>query len=334
MSLRIGWYVHHHGAGHLTRARVVGRALAARGHEVTLLGSRLRDVPAALGRLDLPMDDEGVDPRRDEVTAGGRLHWAPLRHSGFRGRGASLAAWVADQGPDLLVVDVSVEMAMLGRLLGVPVVVVAQPGERTDEPHRAVYDIASAVLAPWPAGWSQLVAPHLANARAEVVEVGGISRLAAPAGVPATERQGVVLAGGEGFDDPDLADRITASVPGLRWQVLDGRTWVDDLAPVLAAAEVVVAHCGQNAVADIAAIGRPTLLLPQERPFADQDRLATALAARGLARIVVRDRQRDPLTHWAAEVEASRVLPSRWEQWRTEGAVDRAAELVERVGRG
>lgn len=330
--MRVGWYVHHHGSGHLTRARTVGHALVSLGHDVTLLGSRLGSVSAPFAGLPLAMDTEGVDPHLDDPSAGGRLHWAPLRHSGFRDRMVQIAQWVQEWRPDVVVVDVSVEVGLLGRLLGVPVVVVAQPGDRGDEPHRAVYDMATLVLAPWPVGWSSRLAPHLADARSEVVEVGGISRLGP--GREGATKGGVVLAGADGFDDPELVHRVTTAAHHLTWTVLDGRVWVDDLATVLAGAEVVVAHAGQNAVADLAAADRPALLLPQRRPFAEQDRLAEALASRGVAPMVSRSAQADPATDWGAKIAGAQGAPSRWEQWGTSGAAGRAAALVEEVARG
>ena len=39
--MKVGWYVHHHGSGHRTRAMLVGRRLATHGVDVTLLGSEL-----------------------------------------------------------------------------------------------------------------------------------------------------------------------------------------------------------------------------------------------------------------------------------------------------
>ena len=49
-----------------------------------------------------------------------------------------------------MVVDVSVEVAILVRLLGVPVVVMAMPGDRIDAPHDLVYQAADHILAAWP----------------------------------------------------------------------------------------------------------------------------------------------------------------------------------------
>ena len=70
-------------------------------------------------------------------AAHGVLHWAPHHDAGLRGRMALIAQWVADVHPSAAVIDVSVEVAALLRLLGVPVVVVAMPGERIDAPHDA-----------------------------------------------------------------------------------------------------------------------------------------------------------------------------------------------------
>ncbi|MBE8147287.1 hypothetical protein IOD13_18960 [Brevibacterium casei] len=47
-----------------------------------------------------------------------------------------------------MVVDVSAEVVLLSRLLGVPVTVIAQAGERTDAAHRQAYALADALLVP------------------------------------------------------------------------------------------------------------------------------------------------------------------------------------------
>ncbi|PZO98888.1 MAG: hypothetical protein DI618_10280, partial [Dermacoccus nishinomiyaensis] len=176
--MRIGYYVHHHGRGHATRAGVIGAELTRRGHVITYLGSgALPDGDqVALGSDADEADAPFVDP-----DAGGRLHWAPLG-GGYAERSAQIAAWVTQARPDVVVVDVSVEVSALVRLLGVPVVVVAQPGRRDDAPHALAFDLAAAVLAPWPARLD--VAPHLERHRDKTVEVGGLSRFAGHAAGP------------------------------------------------------------------------------------------------------------------------------------------------------
>ena len=63
---------------------------------------------------------------------------------------ADIAGWIDRAQPELVIVDVSVEVALLSRRMGVPVIVVALPGERTDPAHRLGYDLAEAILACWP----------------------------------------------------------------------------------------------------------------------------------------------------------------------------------------
>ncbi|WP_199812616.1 MULTISPECIES: hypothetical protein [unclassified Streptomyces] len=141
----IGYYVHHHGSGHLHRARSIA---AHSPFPVTGLSS----LPAPQGWpgpwVSLPRDDDGDPATFGDVTAGGRLHWAPVLHAGLRGRMARIAEWVAATSPALLVSDVSVEVALLARLLGTPTAVAAMRGERGDAPHRTAYDLAELLLAP------------------------------------------------------------------------------------------------------------------------------------------------------------------------------------------
>ena len=68
----------------------------------------------------------------------------------MRQRSALVAQWLDTSRCQLLVVDVSVEMLVLGRLCSVPTVAMSMRGRRLDRPHALGYDVASAILAPWP----------------------------------------------------------------------------------------------------------------------------------------------------------------------------------------
>ena len=141
----IGYYVHHVGAGHLNRARAVARRSA---HTVVGMSSvpAPPDWPGPWVRL--ARDDSGsraVDP-----TAGGHLHWVPEGDDGLRQRMATLSSWIESARPDVLVSDVSAEVALLARLHGVPVVSVVLPGRRGDRAHRSAYAVSSALVAAWP----------------------------------------------------------------------------------------------------------------------------------------------------------------------------------------
>ncbi|MDM7955728.1 MAG: glycosyltransferase, partial [Blastomonas sp.] len=139
----IGYYVHHHGAGHLARARVIRDATSL---PVTLLGSRIGAEGIALADDRL---DHGFDGRDHADNRPESLHYAPLDHQGIRSRVARISAWIEHARPALMIVDVSVEVAMLARLASVPVVYIRLNGQRDDPAHLEAFRGARALIAPF-----------------------------------------------------------------------------------------------------------------------------------------------------------------------------------------
>lgn len=317
----IAWYVHHHGRGHLTRL------LAVRPHvrdEVVVLSSLPAPdpLPARTRWVPLPMDDaveDGRDPAASDPTAGGLLHWVPLHHAGHAARMATIAATL--QTADVVVVDVSVEVTVLARLLGRRVVLVTQPGERTDPAHAMGRALADVVIAPWPA---------TDDAAIDVHHVGGISRFEGRARLGARE-PATVLALGGGTSDGEwqaMVERARAATPHWRWSVAGPGRWLDDPWHALTTADVVVSAAGQNAVADLAAAHAHAVVVPRPRPFDEQHATAARLAADGLA--VVADAA---TTSWPALLAQASASRPDWSRWRVEGAAARAATAIERAAR-
>ncbi|EAP98138.1 hypothetical protein JNB_14278 [Janibacter sp. HTCC2649] len=352
--MKVGWYVHHHGAGHRTRAAVVGAELVNRGADVTLLGSDLdrqgahdRSLHTVLLAMDAPLA-EGATESDCDVTVRGTMHWAPLWHNGFQERMTTIARWIQVEEPDVFVVDVSCEVAVLVRLLGVPVVIVAQPGDRRDGAHSAALDAASAVLAPWPSWATDQLwrRPETASADPRihsVVAVGGISGRAdhgpAPDGdlsSPASGRErprGLMLTGSEGFDDPDLPAVIARAVPEVDWTVAGAGVWVPDVHKELADSAIVVTHAGQNAIADVAGSRTPAVVVPQRRPFDEQAHMGNLLGSSGMAHVVGADDLEG--ADWRELVHQARAAGGQgWEKWGCHGASARAASLIEVVAGG
>ena len=84
--MTIGWYVHHHGAGHRTRMAAVRPHL----DDVVVLSSLPGGADDAW--VHLAADDDG-EPR--DVTAGGTLHWDGRRYqvrASLTGGTASMSA--------------------------------------------------------------------------------------------------------------------------------------------------------------------------------------------------------------------------------------------------
>lgn len=334
MSVRLGWYVHHHGRGHLVRMLAIARELDA---EITCFSSldQPDELPSHCTWITLARDDdldaESGDPRRSRPTAEGLLHWAPVGHGGHRSRMATIARTLESTPVDAFVVDVSVEVALLVRLLGVRPILVAQPGCRTDPPHQLGYSAAEAIIAPWPE--SIVDAPGLDPFLAKTVFTGGISRFDGRPRATDDDRAGVVLLGGRGGHDvsDEEIDRAVAA-SGHPWQVIGARqeAWAADPWESISAASVVVSWAGQNGIADLAAADARAVVIAQERPFDEQRSTAAALDRTGLA--VVAD-EWPPPERWPGLLDAARALTPDWQRWRVPGAARRAADAISAVAR-
>lgn len=323
----IGWYVHAHGGGHLQRLQCIAEHLKT---PVTVLSSLPR-TPAVDASVqawvqlpsDLPLGGEL------DVTAGGTLHWAPRHHPGLRARMAGIAAWVAAEQPSLVVADVSVEVAVLVRSMGVPVVVAAMRGERSDRAHRTAYDVADALLAPWPA---ELPEPWPQQWLDKTWHVGALSRFDGLPARPVPGERRVAVLWGQGGSQVTGADVhvARAATAGWTWDAcgLPGAPWVQDPWALLQAADVVVTHAGQNALAEVAAARRPAVVVPQQRPHREQVANARALARGGLA--VVCDTWPAPEQWPAVLAQAAARDGGAWQAWSDGSGAARAAALLDR----
>lgn len=338
MTGTIGWYIHHHGGGHLARFRAVRPHVDA---DVVCFSS-LREpenLPARTRWVQLQRDDlgRGSGSPSAEPTANDRLHWAPLQDPGHRHRLARIAH-ESLTGLTTMVVDVSVEVAVFARLLGLRVVLFTQPGDRTDAPHELAFGIADRIVAPWP---EALYAPaHLRGA--DVVYVGGITRFDGRNGNPAprrpdtTDRSDVLVFAGSGGTTVTRGsiDEAAAAAPGTSWTAigLDDDSRVADPWPYLVGADVVVSFAGQNSVADLAAADARAIVLAQSRPFDEQMTTARILERAGLA--ITQDEW--PSTQaWPEMLDRAKALRPDWSAWGIVGAAQRAARAIEETaGRG
>lgn len=169
---------------------------------------------------------------------------------------------------------------------------VAQPGLRTDDAHSLGYAISDLILGPWPTAASGSMWTAPAAAMTTLRAVGAISRFPI-AGSNTAPVPGLVVvlngAGGAG-PEPALWAQAQQATPSWDWTFLsrEAGTWVEDPFEIIASATVVVSHCGQNAVSEIAAARRPAVFLPQTRPFDEQLYTARTLtAASGLPTTVL-----------------------------------------------
>ena len=90
----------------------------------------------------------------------------------------------------------------------------------------------------------------------------------------------------------------------------------------------LVSHCGQNAVAEIAAARRPAVLVPQRRPFGEQVAMAAALRRVGAPAIVLDAWPAAP--EWPDLLQRAAALDGAgWSVWNDGGGPARAARTLD-----
>ncbi len=325
----IGYYAHHQGSGHVQRLRAIAAHLRT---PVTGLSSLPQPEDWHGQWVQLSRDDDPFPAPGTDVDANGRMHWAPTAHEGYSARMATISAWTATARPTLMVIDVSVEVTVLARTLGVPVVVAAMRGDRSDPAHVLAYDLAHSLLAPWPGTLPEPQWPD--RWITKTVHTGAFSRFDETAGSKTEPIPGsvVCLLGSGGSDlPPDFADTVSAATPQWRWTFCGGDFGPsrEPLADLLASAEVVVTHAGQNAVAEVAALRRPAVVVAQARPH--QEQLATVRALRHADLAV-------PCDRWPADdawpdllCEARDLGGTGWDRWNDHHGGQRAAAALDEL---
>ena len=357
MKRGIGYYVHHHGAGHRERAIGIARALR---RPCTLIGTfSAVDAPISdpdIAFLDLP--DDRIAPSfdgRDGATARPLcLHYAPLGHPGIRTRMAAIAEWAAKTDPILMVVDVSVEVALFARLLSLPTLVVRLAGDRSDPAHFEAFRSAERLIATFPEAFDSVNLPGWVRAKTHFAGLLGSADSANSASIASDGRIVVVFGrGGEGGSLATLADAARA-VPERTWHVLGPvqndaagldlpanlllEGWVDDVSARIAPAALVVGGAGDGVLGAVARAGKRFICLPEPRPYGEQTAKAEAMARLGAA---VVHREWPEAGDWPSLVAQALVLdpesikaltrPDGIE--RLANAIDAVAEEIEARGR-
>ena len=333
MTATIVWYLHDRGAGHLARARAVIPHLTA--PVVVAAGPGI--APWATRVLDVPVVELASDVPARPVATVGPWHHAPADIA-QRERALALAAVVDGHACTTAVVDVSMEVTVLARLLGLRVVALRQSGRRDDAAHRTGLATADVVWVPQHSALEPLDAPP----DARWAFTGAFSRFdgCRPAHRrTGTRRTAVVVIGSGGTQFDAAAWRAATPPPGWSVSIVGApERWagpipsvghVEPILPVLAAADVVLTSAGWGAVADGVAAGARLVVVAEPRPFAEQEVRAHALGAAGLVH---------PLVRWPDPAELGDVLdaalvldPQRWSSFYDHRGARRAAALIDEL---
>lgn len=316
MSHRVAYYAHHLGTGHLRHAQ---RLAELGGVELQVASTGERRGGLLSGNLDyvaLP-PDTGPGQPGGKMRAGGALHHAPVG-PGIQQRFAMLNRAWARFSPDVVMVDVSVEVALFARLSGYPVAVRRMHGNRKDPAHQLAYTVSDGIFGYFPAALEDPA--HLRDFGFKSHYLGAPGEAEPPGTVRATARgrRRVLVQTSLASAIPlgHLA-RAAAASSDWQWDVAgaverDGSTVpanlrlhgvLPDPGPVMREADVVISSAGHNAVSAAAASGRPVLLVPEPRPHDEQ--LCFARALERAAGIPVLESWTGP-ADWPAVLEQAR----------------------------
>ena len=341
----IGFYVHHEGRGHLDRTRAI---IAALGDRPTVVATSRADAPGLLPSSEVTVLDGDVPagPLGD-VTANGAFHWAPADSRAGQARARQLLGWVQRHQPALVVVDVSVEVAVFLRLLGVAVVAVRLPGTRDDDTHRLGYRVAAGLLAPFAAAMEDPATPPAVVAA--TTHCGLVTRHAVSAAPPgaaptpparATGRPRALVVWGQGTEPPSgpQLDAAARATPGWEWTVVGPPCperapalvthlgWREDLRALVESAAVVIGAPGDGTLGLVAATSSCFVAIVQARPFGEQAATAAQLDRHGVA--VVEASWPEP-RRWPMLLERACTLdPTRLQVLGASGAARRAARWL------
>jgi predicted glycosyltransferase len=337
----IGYYVHHHGDGHRQRALTIARAMPGR---ITLIGTGLAGRTGNIPSLDLPDDRptgiEAFDGRDGAADRPEALHYAPLDNAGVRTRTAKLAQWIDHQKPALMIVDVSVEVAMLARLMSTRTVYVRLAGRREDTPHLEAFRAVCALIAPFHAELDDPATPSWI--RCKTAFLPGLSAAKPRPGEGQTDTVLVVVGkGGPPGSGDDLAAAARAT-PDLSWRVIGPASeprdcpanlillgWVDDADAEIARAGLVIGAGGDGLVNAVLATGRPFICLPQPRPFDEQTSKARRLNALGAA--ITLEAWPDASAWPALTAAARRLDPADQRRLHDPDGAERAARWLSQI---
>lgn len=309
MKRPIVFFTHHQGRGHAQRAAAIARHVADR--KVIVLTARpdFLDGHENIETVALP-DMIGKPCATDALFAIPSppiLHCTPVGVPEMRGAMRTIADTLDECDAGLFVVDVSAEIALLGRIMSVPVVTVRLHGDRSDPGHMAALEASTAVLAPFDRaleqpdypGWAACKTHYTGGLCIADMPVAERDRARQTLGLASDRTIIVVLAGGGGSGTPLAPITLAARVEPDSLFIIVGPVhreghetafaniveagWCDNVTDYLAAADLVISSAGDNSVHEIARVGRPFLCIPEWRYFGEQKDKAAALARTGAA---------------------------------------------------
>ncbi|OLF41876.1 hypothetical protein [Psychrobacter sp. Rd 27.2] len=325
--MRIGYYAHHHGSGHCRQADKLAALLSI---ELRSQMTVFTSLPADGYRFSSINDEHIVrldaeDERPDDVLAGRAgeywqpscLHYSPVGNKDIQRRSWQLLDAIYQRQINLMIIDVSAEVAMLCRTASVPYLYVRLAGERDDAPHLNAFAGALGLLAPYPKALEAAATPDWVRRKTLYLDFLPSKAQGLPSFcefmdelmtlthddaihkqlVASVDKSFIVtvIKGYGGHEAIDaklpklrqmLPDAIIVSLGPINDEVrhcVDIAAHVDDVTPFIAYSHLLLMACGLNGIAQAYDYATPFIVLPDVRPHREQEVMAEALIEQGRA---------------------------------------------------
>jgi len=284
----IFFYVHHHGAGHIARAEHFIAKLKE-SYSVVIIYSDLK-VKIALKKISNQLVFERLPSKwlgsgyseRNYSAAFEGIEYsdAPLQRS------ITFNLLAQQYRPVLFISDVSAELTIMARSIGLPVIMQRHSGDISCDPTQVfAYECATKLYAPFP---KQLEAPNY-NYINKTKYLGFISKYSNSDFQKSDDNHITLL-----ISDTERASCIARTlikytdkveVIGCSGEPIKGVTYkgvVDNIADTISSS-IVLSSCGNNAVSELLSLGKKLIVIPESRPYQEQDEKAHMLSKNNLA---------------------------------------------------
>lgn len=291
----IGYYAHSHGSGHCNYANIFAKIF---GKSLTVFTDRGHAFDSGTEVVMLENEDpDGSEYDRDTFPEPRALHYAPVNITKITRRNRVILENVLSRNISLMIIDVSVEIAMLARVSSIPYAYVRLMGDRDDIAHLNAFEGASFLLAYFPREMESSKTPLWIVDK--TVYLGFLSKYMF--GEITTERpeefktiENPVLlyltgfGGSRSLDFGNLLNSydIFAIGPQHTGEKKSGAVQlgvVDSTRRFLEHADIIVAACGSNTTSEILSLGKRFVAVAEKRQYREQELMAENLDRLGWA---------------------------------------------------
>ena len=168
--MNIGYYAHHHGSGHCRQAdKLAGLLPKDCRHKLTVFTtvsaeeftfSQINESQVVRLAAEEERDDDILSGRPARQFLPDCLHYSPVGNRDIRQRSWQLLDGIRRFNIELMIIDVSVEVAMLCRTASIPYLYIRLAGNRNDAPHLNAFAGALGLLAPFPKALESIQTPN------------------------------------------------------------------------------------------------------------------------------------------------------------------------------